>query len=341
MRKSILSFALASLACGSVLSVSCQRLPGGSSSVLDEGRAVEVNVSIQGSAPSRVTEVTYSDESKVSGLQVFVFNGDDREAYRSVTGAMQALVPATAGLRTVCAVVNAPDLSSVMTLEGLNATVSALSDNAKDAFVMTGTVEQELTDGGSVVVTVKRLVSRVSIAKVSTAFVDYRENYRVRLDAMYLINVAANNSLDLTAGPTAWENRLEFVSGPCNGLLRDAISGVSVYNGHPYEKEHVFYAYPNPFPGQTADDYSPTWSPRGTILVLDVTLITDSQEQIHGYYPIILPALQRNKTYVIEEVCITRLPGDVPYKPIETGETQVTISVHEWETGLNLGVVTI
>ena len=337
--KRTISCVMASLMSGAVIlssALSCQRMP----ETVREGGRVEVNVSIQGSNPSRVTNVTYSDESKVNGLQIFVFNGQDREAYRAVTGAMQALVPATAGQRTVYALVNAPDMSSVMTLAALNAAVTNLSDNAKDSFVMAGSVTQELTDGGNVVITVKRIVARVSIAKISTNFVDYRANYKVRPEGIYLINVAANTSFDVTADATAWENRLAFVTGPCDALLRDAVSGVLVSNGSPYEKEHAFYAYPNKYP-IVPDDYSEIWKPRGTLLVIEATLITDLNEEIHGYYPIVLPHLDRNKTYVIEEVCITRLPGDVPYKPIETGETQVTISVHEWETGLNLGTVTI
>ena len=36
-----------------------------------------------------------------------------------------------------------------------------------------------------------------------------------------------------------------------------------------------------------------------------------------------------------------RRPGDVPYKPIETGEATAQITVAEWELGLNLGTITI
>ena len=65
-------------------------------------------------------------------------------------------------------------------------------------------------------------------------------------------------------------------------------------------------------------------------------------EGIHGYYPIILPPLERNKAYIIEEVRITRLPGSEPFKPIETGEAQVSITVCNWEIVLvNGGYVTI
>ena len=104
--------------------------------------------------------------------------------------------------------------------------------------------------------------------------------------------------------------------------------GVTVVTDNSYTREHVFYAYPNPYPqAGSPDTYAPEWSPRGTMLVLEARMFQGSSdtEGIKGYYPIVLPPLERNKTYQIKEVRITRLPGDEPYKPIETGETHVTI----------------
>ena len=60
-----------------------------------------------------------------------------------------------------------------------------------------------------------------------------------------------------------------------------------------------------------------------------------------GYYPIVLPLLERNKTYIIDEMIIRHLPSDKPYKPLETGDASVQITVNEWEVGLNMGKVTL
>ena len=54
-----------------------------------------------------------------------------------------------------------------------------------------------------------------------------------------------------------------------------------------------------------------------------------------------MPVIERNKTYSIEEVVITRSPVETPYDPIDTGVATVSITVQEWELGLNLGTVTI
>ena len=117
-----------------------------------------------------------------------------------------------------------------------------------------------------------------------------------------------------------------------DALLYDSVTA-TVDNKKPYEKEHVFYPYPNP---TDKDTYDATWQPRHSILVVEVTF-----QGKKGYYPIVLPVLERNKTYVIDELVIRHRPGDVPYKPLETGDATVQITVNEWELGLNMGKVTL
>ena len=362
---------LLSAAVAAMTLVSCNREPV-ASVVSDNGKPVEVTIEIRGAASTRVTGLVNTEgrndaasEARVNSLQIFVFKDGEREAYRKVTDALSALVPATSGERVVWAVVNAPDLDEVMSLEGLQTAVTSLSDNASDSFVMTGSVTQDLVDGGQIPVTVKRIVSRVSINKISTDLKDYRQNYSVRIQALYLVNVAGDNNYSVAGEPLTWINKLGHVDADYDPLLADALTAVvvknSVYDGetlvtdNSYRTEHVFYPYPNAFgtdvEGYTPD-YSDEWTPRGTILVLEAVMLDQNgepiviapetrPEQTVGYYPIPLPALERNKTYVIDEVCITRLPGLDPYKPIETGETQVTITVNEWEVGLNLGTIRI
>lgn len=368
--------------------VSCNRESNPSSVASEPGKPVEVTVSIT-SVPTRATGATYADESRVNGLQIFVFNGDDREAYRNVVNSMTALIPATSGERAVWAVVNAPDLSSMMSLSALKEAVTQLVDNAGDSFVMTGSTTQELVDGGNVAITVKRIVSRVSISRISTSLKDYRADWSVRIGKIYLINVAADNRYEVGGEPGAWLNKLGWDAGAgaaADALLYDVLGeggagvviknnvyqkdgepvdedhaynetthrladGVTMVTDNGYTREHAFYPYPNLFPkeGETPD-YADEWNPRGTILVIEATMldaagneivIQGTDGQTLGYYPIPLPALERNKTYSIDEVRITRLPGDKPYKPIETGESRVTVTVNEWELGLNLGTIII
>ena len=298
-----------------------------------DGKPVEVNVTILGTAPTRATSVSYDNESKVGNLQVYVFNDGKLEDYQDAGAAMTAQLTATSGERTVWALVNAPTLKDVSTETELKARVSQLSDNKTDAFVMSGFTKQELKDGGTVPVTVKRLVSRVSVKKISTEFQYALAGETLTLDGIYLINVAGDNTYAADGTPGIWVNQLGHKDSGLDALLYDKLTSTTVTNATPYEKEHVFYPYPNP----TKDDtYDATWTPRHTLLVVEVTF-----EGKKGYYPVVLPVLERNKTYVIDELVIRHRPGDVPYRPIETGDATVQITVNEWELGLNMGKITL
>lgn len=298
-----------------------------------DGKPVEVNVTILGTAPTRTTSVTYENESKVTNLQVYVFNNGKLEDYQDAGAAMTAQLSATSGERTVWALVNAPTLKDVSTEDELKAKVSQLSDNKTDAFVMSGSTKQELKDGGTVPVTVKRIVSRVSVKKISTDFQYALAGEALTIDGIYLINVAGDNTYAADGTPGTWMNQLGHKDSGLDALLYDKLGPTTVSNGNPYEEEHVFYPYPNPTQNDT---YDVTWAPRHTLLVVEVTF-----EDKKGYYPVVLPVLERNKAYVIDEMVIRHRPGDVPYKPIETGDATVQITVNDWELGLNMGTITL
>ena len=314
-------------ACAAIALVSCQR----ENSPAD-GKPVEVNVTIQGSAPTRATDVKYASESRVGNLQVYVFNEGKLEDYRNAGEAMTAQLTATSGTRTVWALVNAPAISDITTETELKGRISKLSENKADAFVMTGSTTQELTDGGSVPVTVKRIVSRVSIGKITTAYQYSLASESLTIDGIYLINVAADNNYAVDGTPSNWVNQLGHKDNAYDALLYDAVNA-KLSNGASHTKEHVFYPYPNPTEAASHED---TWNPRHTMLVVEVTF-----QGKKGYYPVELPILERNKTYVIDELVVKHRPGDKPYKPLETGDATVQITVNDWETGLNLGTVTL
>ena len=297
-----------------------------------DGKPVEVNVTILGTAPTRSTSVTYANESKVANLQVYVFNDGKLEDYQDAGAAMTAQLTATSGERTVWALVNAPSLKDVTTEADLKARVSRLADNKTNALVMSGSTTQELKDGGTVPVTVKRLVSRVSIKKISTEFQYALAGESLTVDGIYLINVAGDGNYAADGTPETWVNQLGHKDNGLDALLYDKLSA-TVNNKKTYEKEHVFYPYPNP---TQEDSYEADWKPRHTMLVVEVTF--DGKK---GYYPVVLPVLERNKTYVIDEMVIRHRPGDVPYQPLETGNATVQITVNDWELGLNMGKITL
>lgn len=307
--------------------LSCER-----ESIDSENKPVEVNVTILGTAPTRVTAVKNANESKVKNLQVYVFNNGKLEDYQDAGAAMTAQLTATSGLRTVWALVNAPTLKNLTTESELKKEVSKLSDNKPDALVMVGSTSLELKDKLTVPITVKRFVSRVSIKKISTDFQLALASESVSIEGIYLINVAGDNTYASNGTPSTWVNQLKHKDSNYDALLYDKVTA-TVNNNKAYEKEHVFYPYPNP---TVQDTYDASWAPRHTILVVEVTF-----QNKKGYYPVVLPVLERNKTYVIDEMILRHLPNDDPYKPLETGDASVQISVNEWEIGLNMGKITL
>ncbi len=307
--------------------LSCER-----ESIDSENKPVEVNVTILGTAPTRVTAVKNANESKVKNLQVYVFNNGKLEDYQDAGAAMTAQLTATSGLRTVWALVNAPTLKNLTTESELKKEVSKLSDNKPDALVMVGSTSLELKDKLTVPITVKRFVSRVSIKKISTDFQLALASESVSIEGIYLINVAGDNTYASNGTPSTWVNQLKHKDSNYDALLYDKVSA-TVNNNKAYEKEHVFYPYPNP---TEQDTYDASWAPRHTILVVEVTF-----QNKKGYYPVVLPVLERNKTYVIDEMILRHLPNDDPYKPLETGDASVQISVNEWQIGLNMGIITL
>ena len=101
---------LFSAALAALTLLSCER-----ENIDTESKPVEVNVTILGTALTRTTSASYSNEAKVKNLQVYVFNNGKLEDYQDAGAAMTAKLTATSGLRTVWALVNAPSLKDLKT----------------------------------------------------------------------------------------------------------------------------------------------------------------------------------------------------------------------------------
>ena len=271
----------------------------------------ELTVGICG-AMTKATAVSADNEAKVNNLQVFVFRGDDLDAYASVDNAQELTLSCTAGDRVVYALVNAPDYSAVPGKAALLAKVSELSANSLSNFEMVGSKSVTLPQSEKVSIDVNRIASRVVLKKITRSFTsEALQALNFKVDAIYLINVAGNTSYDLSAAPAKWynvaENKNELAS-----LLYDAPASLIV-NGESYSTAHTFYAYPNDLATNT------------TRLVIETTL-----GETKYYYPINLPEMAANKSYEIEEVKITRPGSDDPDVPVSFADASFSINVIDW-----------
>ena len=271
----------------------------------------ELTVGICG-AMTKATAVSADNEAKVNNLQVFVFRGDDLDAYASVDNAQELTLSCTAGDRVVYALVNAPDYSAVPGKAALLAKVSELSTNSLTNFEMVGSKSVTLPQSEKVSIDVNRIASRVVLKKITRSFTsEALQALNFKVDAIYLINVAGNTSYDLSAAPAKWynvaENKNELAS-----LLYDAPASL-ITNGQSYSTAHTFYAYPNDLATNT------------TRLVIETTL-----GETKYYYPINLPEMAANKSYEIEEVKITRPGSDNPDEPVSFADATFSINVIDW-----------
>ena len=309
MKKSIFAFAAALAAL-----VACNKnevTPMGPQNQPETLEPCELTVGICGSM-TKATAVTKDNEAKVNDLQVFVFRGDELDAYTSVDNAMELTLSCTAGEREVYALVNAPEYSMVSSKTALLAKVSELSANSLTNFEMVGSKSVTLPQASTVSIDVNRIASRVVLKKVTRNFTSAAlQSLDFTVDAIYLINVAGNTSYDLTAAPGAWYNVAKYNS-ELPSLLHDAV-GSKIANGASHDTAHSFYSYPNDAASKT------------TRLVIETTLGTAKY-----YYPINLPAMESNKSYEIAEVTITRPGSDDPDVPVSFADATFSINVIDW-----------
>ena len=293
-------------------------------------RNVEVVFSVLGEG----TRVTGADgEAAVDDWALLLYrDGRLTEAGTSDSGsAIRKKLPA--GDYTAFAVVNPPAgfaPAGYLTPAALAGAESALGDNAPGRLVMAGsrTVTVPVPDGATQRIGVDRLVAKAGIRKVSVAFTNPEVAARpFRLKGIYLTNCYGRSRYgsdwsadEIRSDGAWWHNRMGFCSeAGVDGLLAETGLDIPVTPDRPHTQEHVFYFYPNPLP-ESLDDRSGTWTRRRTRLVLEAQI----GERTY-YYPVTLPASQRNKTYLIEEAVIRKLGSKDPEKD-EPGSIDVTFS---------------
>lgn len=286
-------------------------------------------------------------EAAVNSVQVFVFDESGALNGYGTASEKSLSLSVTAGKKTVYAVVNGPDLSSVKTKDQLQTHTVGLAANsisASKGFIMVG--NSACTVSGSTTscpVTVSRLVSRVVLKSVNNSLPSSYGAFTI--NRVWLSNVVGNQNLEGNATAVTWYNKegradedprvREHIIGTSTYKasvepLTYASVGQAVQNGSTYTPQtpHLFYSYPNS--STTAPDgFVNPFAPQRSVLVVDATV--DGQTY---YYPVILDnaVLDRNTTYTVA-LTITGLGSDDPNKPVTKGSLTVSLSVSGWAAG--------
>ena len=292
------------------------------------------------------TAQTY--ESQVNKVQVFVFGSDGKiNYYKNLGTSLTGSITTSSGSKTVYAVVNGPDLSTVGTLSELEAKavdLSANSTTASTGFVMTG--KATCTVSGTDVdcaVTVSRLVSRVVLKSVVNGLPSsYGE---LRVERVYLSNVVGNQNLAGTASPSTWYNRegrkdesplveSHIIDGStyrasCEDLTYRSV-GQQVAVGGTLEPSvpYLLYSFPNAATAAPSG-FSAGFTPQRSVLVVAATVKGETY-----YYPVVLDAstLERNTSYTVG-LTVTSLGSKDPNEPVDKGSAAVTVTVDGWKAG--------
>ena len=242
-----------------------------------------------------------------------------------------------AGSYTAYAIANPPSSfipEAYSTFAMFSRAESNLRDNYPSQLVMFGsqTISVPVRNGRPQAIVVNRLVAKIIIRKISTDFIDPSLQSRTfRLNAIYLTNCYGKthirrdeNASEMEANASCWYNRMGFdIDSGVDDLLADRRIDATITASSPYDQEHHFYCYPNQ---ADRDSRSENWSIRHTRLILEAEISGKTY-----YYSITLPAMQRNKTYIVEEAVIRNLGSTDPEKD-EPGSIDIFFdtSIDDW-----------
>ena len=272
---------------------------------------------------TKVSGTGSSAESAVSDLHVYVFDAEGNFEIMGSGDGSSLELGCSVGRKTIWALAGAPTLNPSSETELLS-TLTRLEDNSPASFVMSGSRSIELVGPANVDIALKRYVAKVSLGRVINALSGTIASKELIIRAVYLLNVAADTSFGLSS-PTNWYNRMGKEDNPADVLISSGSLSVQLPSGDGADLDCVFYPYPNP---TESNANGGSWSARHTKLVVEASIGGEI-----CYYPIVLPVLQRNRTYTISDLTITMFGSDNPDIPIDKGTVNFSILVEDWETG--------
>lgn len=294
-------------------------------------------------ADTKAISVTYSNESRIARWGLYIFDSSQNYVVSAVASAGEGVLKyLNPGTYTICAIVNYPTSGvsainpavqgSVSTLSDLDSFVPRMEDMAGNEFIMYGSTSMTITTAGetNAVIDVRRVVSKVGIKKITLNWSNPgHASGTFELKRIYLINSYGVQALrsditraNMSSTKSLWFNAMGFhasgsrtATSGIDAMMADTGINTVIANGSSYTTEHYFYTLPNACaPGE--DSHSSTWSVRSTRMVIEATCAG----QIY-YYSIQLPAMQRNKTYIADEVIIKNLGSLDPEQEVENSMT--------------------
>lgn len=284
-------------------------------------------------------------ETAVQKVDILVFNeqGQLNLFYPAETKTEDIRLSVPSGQKEIWAVINGPDLRSVVRESDLKDVLTMLEDNdvTGAGFMMAGNASHTVmpsSEGSECTITVRRFAARVALTRLSVNLASpaYHE---VLVKNVMLINVVANQNLAGSADPQDWYNKKgltdsgDIIDGSrgreaeCPELTFCEVGETVVDKASlQLDTPLYFYGYPNP---TVIDSYGPD----GSFIEEQTRLVVTAEiDGLTTYYPVTLPSFLRNTAYEVEltiEGFGTSGPDILP----EKGVVNASITIKEWEEG--------
>ena len=278
-----------------------------------------------------------NDDNHIQTLEIFVFRvnpgGQDDgvlDGYRKFAGAelgdlSKLEVQTTTGEKMIYAVANShrANWKGINTRALFEQQTAVLGDENLKSFIMVGGVQEQLKIASTVSFTIKRLVARVKVNSIKTAFKDGPyEGMELKDVKAYLLHAQAEKVIYNGLGDNLrvynkGEAKAEDTDAcTMDGLIYDNLQ--SNVSDAGYTTPHYFYSFENGFAEETEGN-------KFTRIVIEGEL-----DGTVYYYPVVLKELKRNCCYSVD-ITVKR-PGSLdPDSDVEKGTLVATISVKDWE----------
>jgi len=325
-------------------------IPTEMTSEADNGILV-VSLSGAGDPLTKAGTAVMGNDAKLHHVEVFIFKTDGT-LYRRDTLAenvtSRSLEGIKAGYYYLAAVANGPDLSSVQTRTNLEQAAITLSmNNPAQGFLMYGAPSGMVTVNSgaatSVSIPLTRHVSRVCLTTVENRLPsDYGT---LRVECAFLENVVGDWNIAGSGNPSGYLNQAGRKAGKSTSTTAaDMIStaadaecaaltfstvGSTVARGTVSDTlNKALYTFPNRLAASN-DHFAGT---TGNVCARLVLLVTYGSSGDRWYYPVTIPAMERNKSYDVSFV-ISGPGSSDPNQKVMNGSMNATVSVKKWVAG--------
>ena len=319
-----------------------------------ETGTLKVKPYLEGAVQTRVVSTqAINYENEIMDTQLLVFDQTGYLAFYSRSGAevTETEMPLRVGTYQIWAVTNGPDLSGVINLNALQATMMDFGryNDPESGFVMSGSTSCTVVanDETECSIPLTRYAARIILKKIRNHLPEAFGS--VRIEYAVLTNVVSQLSINGTPGnavyynpmgraletplvqshvicPPAYEpNYPELTFYAPEQDEEEEEEAREIYHADSLDVSGVFYAFANN--SAAGWGFASEFVPRRTRLVVKATI----DNRIY-YYPVTLANLQRNTCYEID-LTLIGLGSDDPEAEVVKGRSAITLSVVPWQSG--------